>query len=126
MASILKGTTCLFGVNGTVTNLFVQSYSLSSNFNEEATVADENGLTKTWRADDRKSELTVEGIVKVGTMPALGDAISFSLNANTAYPSGSASSSFAGWITKIDEKGGNKEFVKVSITAVDFEGVSNA
>jgi len=126
MASILKGTTCLFGVNGTVSNLFVQSYSLSSNFNEEATVADENGLTKTWRADDRKSELTVEGIVKVGTMPSLGDAISFALNANTAYPSGSASSSFAGWITKIDEKGGNKEFVKVSITAVDFEGVSNA
>lgn len=124
MASILKGTTCIFGVNGTVPNLFVQSYSLSSGFNEEATVANENGVTQTWRGDDRKSELTVEGIVKVGNMPVLGDSISFSLNANTAYPSGSASSSFSGWITKIDEKGGNKEFVKVSITAVDLEGVA--
>jgi len=124
MASVSKGTTCLYGVAGTVTNLYVQSYSVSSSFNNEDTVQDESGLTKTWRADDRKSEITVEGIVKVGTVPQLGASFSFTLNADSAYPSGSASVSFAGWVTKVDEKGGNKEFVKVSVTAVDYEGVA--
>jgi len=124
MASVTKGVTCLYGVAGTVTNLYVQSYSVSSSFNNEDTVQDESGLTKTWRADDRKSEITVEGIVKVGTVPALGASFSFTLNADTAYPSGSASASFSGWVTKVDEKGGNKEFVKVSVTAVDYEGVA--
>ena len=124
MASVNKGTTCLYGVAGTVTNLFVQSYSVSSSFNNEDMVQDESGLTKTCRYDDRKSEITVEGIVKTSGMPVLGASFSFTLNADTAYPSGSASVSFAGWITKVDEKGGNKEFVKVSVTAVDYEGVT--
>jgi len=124
MASVSKGTTCLYGVAGTVTNLYVQSYSISSSFNNEDMVQDESGITKTCRYDDRKSEITVEGIVKVGTLPVLGASFSFTLNADSAYPSGSPSVSFAGWITKIDEKGGNKEFVKVSVTAVDYEGVT--
>jgi hypothetical protein len=124
MASVNKGTTCVYGVAGTVTNLFVQSYSVSSSFNNEDMVQDESGITKTCRYDDRKSEITVEGIVKVGALPVLGASFSFTLNADSAYPSGSASVSFAGWITKIDEKGGNKEFAKVSITAVDYEGVA--
>jgi len=124
MASVNKGTTCLYGVAGTVTNLFVQSYSVSSSFNNEDMVQDESGITKTCRYDDRKSEITVEGIVKVGTVPELGGSFSFTLNANTAYPTGSPSVSFSGWVTKVDEKGGNKEFVKVSVTAVDYEGVA--
>jgi len=124
MASVTKGTSCLYGVAGTVTNLFVQSYSISSSFNNEDMVQDEDGITKTCRYDDRKSEITVEGIVKVGTVPQLGASFSFTLNADTAYPSGSSSTSFSGWVTKVDEKGGNKEFVKVSVTAVDYQGVS--
>lgn len=124
MASVTKGVTCLYGVAGTVSNLYVQSYSITSSFNNEDTVQDEAGLTKTWRADDRKSEITVEGIVKTSTVPVLGASFSFTVNADSAYPSGTASASFSGWVTKVDEKGGNKEFVKVSVTAVDYEGVS--
>lgn len=124
MAAVSKGTTCLFGVAGTTSNLFVQSYSITSSFNNEDTVQDESGITKTWRADDRKTEITVEGIVKASSVPVLGASFSFTVNAETAYPSGSASTSFAGWVTKVDEKGGNKEFVKVSVTAVDYEGVA--
>ena len=124
MASVSKGVTCLYGVAGTVTNLYVQSYSISASFNNEDTVQDESGLTKTWRADDRKTEITVEGIVKASSVPVLGASFSFTVNAETAYPSGTASASFAGWVTKVDEKGGNKEFVKVSVTAVDYESVA--
>jgi len=127
MAAISNGTTCIYGIaNGTFGNLFVQSYSLSSSFNAEATVVDETGLTKTHRLDDRKSELTVEGIAKTATIPVLGATLSFTLNTASAYPSGSASVSFTGTITKIDDKGHNKGFTSVSITAIDYEGITPA
>ena len=124
MAAISNGTTCLYGVAGTVTNLFVQSYSLSSSFNSDVTVVDETGLTKTHRLDDRKSEITIEGIAKTATMPTLGAALSFTVNTASAYPGGSASASFVGTITKIDDKGSNKGFTAVTITAVDYEGIT--
>jgi hypothetical protein len=124
MAAISNGVTCLYGVAGTVTNLFVQSYSLASSFNAEATVVDEAGLTKTHRLDDRMSSITIDGVCKTSTMPILGATISFTLNAATAYPSGSASVTFGGTITKIDEKGSNKGFTAVTVTAIDYEGIT--
>ena len=126
MAAISNGTTCIYGVAGTVANLFVQSYSLSSSFNADVTVVDETGLTKTHRLDDRKSEITIEGIAKTTSMPVLGAAISFTVNTLSAYPSGSASASFSGTITKIDDKGSNKGFTAVTITAIDYEGITPA
>lgn len=124
MAAITNGTTCVYGITGTVTNLFVQSYTLSSSFNAEATVVDENGLTKTHRLDDRKSEITVEGICKTSTIPQLGATLAFTANTSSAYTSGSATSSFSGVITKIDDKGSSQGFTSVSITAIDYEGIS--
>ena len=126
MAAISNGTTCIYGVAGTVANLFVQSYSLSSSFNSDVTVVDETGLTKTHRLDDRKSEITIEGIAKTTSMPVLGAALSFTVNTLSAYPSGSASASFTGTITKIDDKGSNKGFTAVTITAIDYEGITPA
>ena len=124
MAAVSTGTTCLFGVDGTVTNLFVQSYSVNATFNLSGTVADETGLTKTARYDDRKTEITVDGICKTDTMPTIGDSFSFTINADTAYPSGSKSTSYVGTITAISQKGSNKDFTSVSVTAVDYEGVT--
>ena len=126
MAAISNGTTCIYGVAGTVSNLFVQSYSLSSSFNADVTVVDETGLTKTHRLDDRKSEITIEGIAKTTSMPVLGAALSFTVNTASAYPAGSASASFVGTITKIDDKGSNKGFTAVTITAIDYEGITPA
>ena len=124
MAAISNGTTCVYGIAGTVANLFVQSYSLSASFNSEAMVVDETGLTKTHRLDDRKTEITIEGIVKTTSIPVLGATLSFTVNTLSAYPAGSASASFSGVITKIDDKGSNKGFTSVSVTAVDFEGIT--
>jgi hypothetical protein len=124
MAAISTGTTCIYGIAGTVANLFVQSYSISSSFNSEATVVDEDGLTKTARYDDRKTEITIEGIAKTSSIPTLGASISFTVNTASAYPSGSASASFAGTITKVDDRGSNQGFTSVSITAVDYEGIA--
>ncbi len=124
MAAVSTGTTCLYGINGTVTNLFVQSYTVNATFNLSGTVADETGLTKTARYDDRKTELTVDGICKTATMPNIGDSFSFTINADTAYPSGSKSVSYVGTITGVSQKGSNKDFTSVTITAVDYEGVT--
>ena len=127
MAAISNGTTCIYGIaNGTFGNLFVQSYSLSSSFNAEATVVDETGLTKTHRLDDRKSEITIEGIAKTASIPQLGAVLTFTLNTQSAYPSGSASASGVFVITKVDDKGQNKGFTSVSITAIDYEGITPA
>lgn len=124
MAAVSTGTTCLFGINGTVTNLFVQSYTVNATFNLSGTVADETGLTKTARYDDRKTEITVDGICKTSTMPTIGDSFSFTINADTAYPSGTKSVSYVGTITGVSQKGSNKDFTSVTITAVDYEGVT--
>jgi hypothetical protein len=124
MAAISNGTTCLYAISGTVSNLFVQSYSLSSSFNAEAMVVDETGLTKTHRLDDRKSEITIEGIAKTSAIPVLGATLSFTVNTASSYPAGGASASFTGVITKIDDKGSNKGFTSVSVTAIDFEGIT--
>lgn len=124
MAAVSTGTTCLFGVAGTVTNLFVQSYTVNSTFNLSGTVADETGLTKTARYDDRKTEVTVDGICKTSTMPILGADLIFTLATASAYPiPGTATVSYEGTITAISEKGSNKDFVSVSVTAVCYEGV---
>ena len=123
-AAISNGTSCLYAIQGTVANLFVQSYSLSSSFNAESMVVNEAGITVTHRLDDRKSEITIEGIAKTGSIPVLGATLSFTVNTSSAYPGGTASSSFSGVITKVDDKGSSKGFTSVSVTAVDFEGIT--
>lgn len=124
MAAILNGTSCIYGINGTVANLFVQSYSVSAGFNNEDTVQNEAGLTVTHRLDDRKTTISIEGICKTGSVPILGATISFTTNASTCYPSGSASTSFSGTVTAVSEKAANKGFTSVSIEAVDYEGIT--
>jgi hypothetical protein len=124
MPAILSGTSCIYGIAGTVSNLFVQSFSVSAGFNNEDTVQDETGLTKTHRLDDRKTTLSLEGICKSGSVPVLGATISFTTNTSSAYPSGTASTSFSGIVVKVDEKSANKGFTSVSVEAVDYEGIT--
>lgn len=126
MAAILNGTTCIYGIAGTVSNLFVQSFSVSAGFNNEDTVQDEAGLTKTHRLDDRKTTLSVDGICKTGTVPTLGSVLTFTTNTSSAYPLGVASTSFSGVVVKVDEKSQNKGFTSVSVEAVDYEGITYA
>jgi len=125
MAAILNGTSCIYGIgSGTVANLFVQSFSVSSGFNNEDTVQNEGGVTVTHRLDDRKTTLSLDGICKTGTVPVLGTTISFTTNTSSAYGGGTASTTFSGVVTKVDEKSQNKGFCSVSIEAVDYEGIT--
>jgi len=126
MAAVLQGVSAIYGCGDTtVSNAIVQSYTNDGEFNNEATIVDEHGKTITWRGDDRKTQITVELIAKTSTMPVLGGSFSVTVNEATAYPapSGAASTSFSGWVTKVSSKGSNKSFSAVTITAVGYEGV---
>jgi hypothetical protein len=120
MAAVLKGTTCLYGVAGTVSNLYVQSYTLTKSFELNDTVQDETGKTVTARYDGVMRELTVDGIVKTSDMPEIGAAITFAVSTDVG-----ATSSFTGVIESVEEKGGNKEFVKVSLKAKQWESIAS-
>jgi hypothetical protein len=119
MASILKGVTCLYGVGGVVTNLVVQSYTLSKAFELNDLVQDESGLTITARYDGVTRELSVDGIAKTADMPEIGAAITFTVKTDVGL-----SNSFTGVIESVEEKGTNKGFVSVSIKAKQWESIA--
>ena len=125
MSSVNVGIVCLYGIGlGQVASLFVQSYTVTSAFTNTATVVDEEGITRTARYDDRRSEITVEGVAKATSVPQLGASFTFTAKTASAYPAGAASVSFNGTVTKVDDRGSSKGFVTVSITAESFEGIT--
>jgi hypothetical protein len=124
-AAIVKGVTAIFGCkDSTVSSGVVQSYTNDGEFTSEATIVDEEGLTVAWRGDDRRTQITVEMIAKASTVPVLGAAFSITVNTASAYPGGSPSTSFTGWVTKVSDKGSNRGYSAVTITAVGYEGIS--
>jgi hypothetical protein len=124
-AAVNTGQVCLYGIGaGQQASLFVQSYTVSSGFNNTGMVVDETGRTITARYDDRRSEITVEGVANSTSVPALGATLSFTVKTASAYPAGAASVSFSGVITKVDDRGSSKGFVTVSITAESFEDIT--
>ena len=123
-AAIVQGISAIYGFgNTTVSDAVCQSYTNDGEFNNEATIVDEDGLTITWRGDDRKTQISVEMIAKTTSMPVLGASFSVTVNTASAYPSGSASTSFSGWVTKISDKGSNKGFSAITVTAVGYEAI---
>jgi hypothetical protein len=123
-AAIVKGVSAIYGCGDTlVSNAVVQSYTNDGEFTSEATIVDENGLTVAWRGDDRKTQITVELIAKTTAIPVLGAAFEVTVNTSASYTDGDASTSFSGWVTKVSDKGSNRGYSAVSITAVGYEGV---
>ena len=123
-AAIVQGISAIYGIGSTtVSNAVVQSYTNDGEFNSEATVVDEDGLTVAWRGDDRKTQITVELIATSTTMPILGAAFTIAINTDSSYTSGSPAAGFVGWVTKISDKGSNKGYSAITVTAVGYEAV---
>lgn len=123
-AAVTQGISAIYGVgNTTVANAICQSYTNDGEFNNEVTIVDEEGLTVTWRGDDRKTSISVELIAKTSSMPVLGSSFSVTVNANSSYSGGTAGTSFDGWVTKISDKGSNKGFSAITVTAIGYEAV---
>ena len=123
-AAVVQGITAIYGIGDTaVDNAICQSYTNDGEFNNEATIVDETGLTVTWRGDDRKTQISVEMIAKSTSMPVLGDPFEVVINTAAAYTSGGATTTFSGWVTKISDKGSNKSFSAITVTAVGYEAI---
>jgi hypothetical protein len=124
-AAIVQGISAIYGIsNTTVSDAVCQSYTNDGEFNNEATIVDEDGLTITWRGDDRKTQISVEMIAKSTSMPVLGASFSVAINTAAAYASPTPSTTFTGWVTKISDKGSNKGFSAITVTAVGYEEIS--
>lgn len=124
-AAIVKGITAIYAINGTtVSNAVVQSYTSDSEFNAEAMIVDETGNTVAWRADDRKTSVTVELIAKTTSTPVLGSDFEITINTASAYTDGVAATGFIGWVTKVSDKGTVKGYSAVTVTAIGYEKVS--
>ena len=125
MAAIVKGVTAIYGLPGaTVANAVVQSYTNDGEFTSEATIVDEDGLTVAWRGDDRRCQLSVEIIAKTSAIPVLGASFALTVNTASAYPGGAASTGFSGWVTKVSDKGSNRGYSAVTVTAVGYESIA--
>ena len=115
MASpVVKGTAHIHGINGTVTGLTVQSYTVSKSFANADEVTDKDGMVIAVRYYDERTNLTVEGLVPTSYSASIGDALSFTGNGIA----------FSGWITQIEERGEAKGFMRISVTGVDYEDVA--
>lgn len=108
---VTKGTAFIYGIAGTVTNLTVQSYTVSTSFAKTDEAMDANGQVVGVRMSDKRQNLSVEGLVPSSYTAAIGDNLSFTGNGIA----------FAGHITQIEERGTNNGYMRISVTAVDYE-----
>ena len=115
MSTTTKGTAHIYGINGSVTGLTVQSYTVSSSWANADEVTNAQGEVIAVRYSDKRVNLTVEGLVPTSYSGAIGDALTFTGN-GVAFT--------GGHITQIEERGEAKGFMRVSITAVDFENIT--
>jgi hypothetical protein len=111
MAAIEYGVALFYGLRDTETYMVVQSDDLSQSFALDVEVADENGLVITDHLDDRRNEITLDGVLK----------------ASDAIPTNGTQFTYSGiqYILKsIDDKGTNKDYRKVSVKGIKYESIA--
>ena len=111
MASIEYGVALFYGLRDSETYMVVQSDDLSQSFALDVEVADENGLVITDHLDDRRNEITLDGVLKIAD----------------AIPTNGTQFTYDGiqYILKsIDDKGTNKDYRKVSVKGIKYESIA--
>lgn len=111
MAAIEYGVALFYGLRGTTTYMVVQSDDLSQSFALDVEVADEDGKVITDHLDDRRHEITLEGVLKLAdTIPTNGTQFTY---AGIQYI-----------LKSIDDKGTNKDYRKVSVKGIKYESIA--
>lgn len=117
MAAVTKGTAHVYGITGTVSNITVQSYTISRSFELDDKVAGEHGRTITHRVDGRTNEISIEGVLQSSSFSvAIGDRVQFAGN----------EIAFDGLVTRVEDRGQAKGFSLISLSAVSFEDITYA
>jgi len=111
MASIDYGVAHFFGLRGTKTYMTIQSDGITESFALDVEVANEDGVVITDRLDDRRHEVTLDGVLlATDTIPVNGTKFSYN--------------SIVYILKSIDDKGTNKDFRKVSVKGIKYEGIT--
>jgi hypothetical protein len=114
MATVTKGTAHIHGINGTITGLTVQSYTVSKSFANSDEVTNASGVVIGVKMYDERTTLQVEGLVPTSYSASIGDALSFTGNGIA----------FSGFIQTIEERGEAKGYMRISVSAIDYEGIA--
>ena len=114
MASVTKGTAHIHGINGSLTGLTVQSYTVSKSFANSDEVTNAVGVVIGVKMYDERTTLQVEGLVPTTYSASIGDALSFTGNGIA----------FSGFIQTIEERGEAKGYMRISVSAIDYEGIA--
>jgi hypothetical protein len=114
MATVTKGTAHIHGINGTITGLTVQSYTVSKSFANADEVTNASGVVIGVKMYDERTTLQVEGLVPTSYSASIGDALSFTGNGIA----------FSGFIQTIEERGEAKGYMRISVSAIDYEGIA--
>jgi hypothetical protein len=114
MATVTKGTAHIHGINGTLTGLTVQSYTVSKSFANADEVTNAVGVVIGVKMYDERTTLQVEGLVPTAYTASPGDALSFTGNGIA----------FTGFIQSVEERGEAKGYMRISVRATDYEGSS--
>lgn len=114
MATVTKGTAHIHGINGTITGLTVQSYTVSKSFANSDEVTNAVGVVIGVKMYDERTTLQVEGLVPSTYSASIGDALSFTGNGIA----------FSGFIQTIEERGEAKGYMRISVSAIDYEGIA--
>jgi hypothetical protein len=114
MATVTKGTAHIHGINGSITGLTVQSYTVSKSFANSDEVTNAVGVVIGVKMYDERTTLQVEGLVPTTYSAAIGDALSFTGNGIA----------FSGFIQTIEERGEAKGYMRISVSAIDYEGIA--
>jgi hypothetical protein len=110
MASIDYGVAHFFGLRGTETYMTIQSDGITESFALDVEVTDEDGRVITDRLDDRRTEISLDGVLlETDVLPTNGT--QFTYNGITYI------------LKSIDDKGTNKDFRKVSVKGIKYEQI---
>jgi len=110
MAAIEYGVAHFYGLYGTETYMTIQSDSITYNFALDVEVADEDGKVITDHLDDRRVEITMDGVLKAAaTLPDAGTQFIYD---GTQFI-----------LKSIDDKGSNKDFRKVTVKGISYEAI---
>lgn len=113
---VIKGTGVIHGINGTITGFLVQSYSVSESFNGKEEITGQDGVVVGIRYFDKRKALSCEAIVPTSYSKAAGDNLTVTFN----------TLAFTGHIESVEERGEARGAMRVSLSAVSYEGITYA
>lgn len=111
---VIKGQAAIHGITGTVTGLLLQSYTLTETYNGKEEIVGQDGVVVGIRYFDKRIAFSGEGVVPSTYSHSAGDNLNFTGNVKT----------FSGAIESVEERGEARGAMRVSISAVDYEGVT--